>query len=75
MVQNVMVFPNNVCVSKHELLATVMEFKSIKMRKRKCEPRITVWKVKNGKRSKACCMLRLGRMGKVASVPIIIRNL
>ena len=38
MVWNAVVLPNEACVSKYKLLVTVIEFKDIKMSKRKCEP-------------------------------------
>ena len=51
-VRNVKVIPNEECVPKHKLLVMDMQFSSRKRRRKKFEPRVRVWKLKEEKRVK-----------------------
>jgi len=48
-VRNVKVIPNEQCVPKHTLLVMDMWFNTTKRRRKKFEPRVCVWKLKNTK--------------------------
>ena len=48
-IRNVKVITSEECVPKHKLLVMDMRFKAIKRRRRKFEPRVRVWKLKEEK--------------------------
>jgi len=48
-VRNVKVIPNEECVPKHKLLVIDMQFSMRKRRRKKFEPRVRVWKLKEEK--------------------------
>ena len=48
-VRNVKVIPNEECVPKHKLLVMGMRFNRTKMWRKKFEPRVRVWKLKEEK--------------------------
>jgi len=48
-VRNVKVIPNEECVPKHKLLVMDMQFNTRKKRRKKFEPRVHVWKLKEEK--------------------------
>jgi len=48
-VRNVKVIPNEECVPKHKLLVMDMRFSTRKRRRKKFEPRVCVWKLKEEK--------------------------
>jgi len=48
-VQNVKVIPNEECVPKHKLLVMDMQFSTRKRRRKKFEPRVRGWKLKEEK--------------------------
>jgi len=51
-VRNVKVIPNEECVPKHKLLVMDMQFSTRKRRRKKFEPRVHVWKLKEEKHVK-----------------------
>jgi len=48
-VRKVKVIPNEECVPKHKLLVMDMQFNTTKRRRKKFEPRVRVWKLKEEK--------------------------
>ena len=48
-VRDVKVIPNEECVLKHKLLVMDMQFSTRKRRRKKFEPRVCVWKLKEEK--------------------------
>ena len=48
-IRNVKVITSEECVPKHKLLVMDMRFKATKRRRRKFEPRVRVWKLKEEK--------------------------
>ena len=48
-VRNVKVIPNEECVPKHKLLVMDMQFSTRKRRRKKFQPRVRVWKLKEEK--------------------------
>jgi len=58
-VRNVKVISSEECVPKHKLLVMDMWFKATKSRRRKFEPRVCVWKLKEEKTCEEyACMVR-----------------